>query len=1091
MKRIIIFSLFLLLPIAELSAQQTANIVGLVQDATGAAIPDATVTLTNTSTDSKRVVKTNGEGEYDASSLAIGTYKVEVVKEGFQTLDRSGVVLTTASTLTVNLTLSVGSQSQTVTVTGAAPLLQSQTGQVSNLVDSKQMVSLPLATRNFTDLVLLTPGAHTGSAANLSEGHGLYSIRGGDNFSVNGSLAAGNSYLIDGLYDRNQWLNTLVMVPIVDSIDEYRVLTSNYDAEYGNAAGAVTTVSTKSGTNSIHGAAWEFLRNDLLNANYFFSNRNGIPRAPYHRNVFGGDIGGPILHNRLFFFGDYQGIRQSEPTVATSTIPTPAEVAMVETGDFSGLGMQLYNPYSGTSKARLPFANNDLSAYLDPAAVKLISLLPAPTAPGATNNYTIDPSGTLTDNQFDVRLDANVGAADHLFFKYSFDKPDQLVPGTIYPKAGASIQVGQFLTAATNQNIDQVQTQSGTLGYTHVFSPTLLLDAHAGILRWYANSEVFGQQYASATAIGIPGINYDSLRGGLPAASITGFAGLGDASSAPEDSRTTTFQYDAEITKVAGTHTVKTGISFLRDRFNAFTSFPARGTFGFNGQFTSQIGHPNSLAALADFAIGAEDTGSRKILKDEVGMRDYHLGGYVQDSWRATSRLTVEYGARYDIDTPPYEVHNHWANLDLRTGLLRVAGIGGNRRRLRNIDFNTFQPRLGWAYTIGKDRRTVVRSGFGISYLDMQNGTQLFENLPYFFNQTIATTSTAAPPTTLSAGFPTPVQLDPNDIAAISVGSPIAWNVNNPQSRIIQYSLGVQHSFRGNVLAELSYVGTRGEHLMNNNFNINQSFPGPGPQGPRYPYYTINPNLVQVDYTTDDGDSYYNSLQAHVEKRLSNGINFGVSYTYSSYLADTGDPNGGGNHQIQDARCLRCNLGPTPDSHIHTLVINHVFELPFGTGRRFLNHGLVSYLVGPWNFSGIWTLYSGDRFTATYSSNVSNSSGGGKQRPNRIASGKLAHGQSIDHWFDTSAFVAPAQYTFGNSGTGILTGPGYFNADLTLERLIRIRERYSLDLRGEAFNVFNRANFDDPNAVIGNKQAGIISGTSDPRVMQVALKLIF
>lgn len=1091
MKRIAMFSVLLLLAVAELAAQQTANIVGLVQDTTGAVIPNATITLTNTATGTKRAVSTNAQGEYGASSLAIGTYKIEAAKQGFQTLQRDGVVLTTASTLTVDLTMSVGSQSQTVTVIGQAPLLQSQNGEVSSLVDSKQMVSLPLATRNFTDLVLLTPGAHGGSASNLGEGGSLYSIRGGANFSVNGSMAAGNSYLIDGLYNRNLWLNTLVMVPIVDSIAEYRVMTSNYDAEYGNAAGAVTTVTTKSGANSLHGAAWEFLRNDIMNANYFFNKHNGIPRAAYHRNVFGGDIGGPIIKNRLFFFVDYQGIRQSQPSVSTVTIPTPAEVQMVESGNFSGLGMQLYNPYSGTSSARLPFANNDLSAYLDPAAVKLISLLPAPTSSAATNNYTIDPSATLNDDQFDVRLDENVGAADRLFFKYSFDKPNQLVPGTIYPKTGASIQVGPFLTTGGGYT-GQVQTQSGTLGYTHIFSPTLLLDAHAGILRWYANDEAFGQPYTSATAIGIPGINVDPLRGGLPIITISGFAGLGDNSTAPEDSRATTFQYDGDITKVAGTHTVQAGILFLRDRFNGFTSQPARGTFGFNGQFTSQIGHPNSLAALADFAIGAENTGNRAILEGEFGMRDFHLGGYVQDSWRITDRFTLDYGARYDVDVPPYEVHNHWANLDIKTGLLRVAGKDGNGRRLRNTDFNTFQPRFGWAYTLGHARDTVLRSGFGISYVStLIGGQQMYKNLPYFFNQNITTTATAAPPTTLSAGFPTPVAPDPNDIAALSVGSPTAWNVNNPQSRTIQYSLGVQHSFRGDVLAEISYVGTRGEHLMYNNLNLNQSFPGPGAQGPRYPYYTINPNLVNVNYRSGSGDSYYNSLQTHLEKRLSHGINFGVSYTYASFLADVGDINSGGNGNIQDVRCLRCNLGPTPTSFTHTLVVNHVFELPFGTGRRFLNRGFVSYLVGPWDLSGIWFAHSGDRFTVFYSSNVSNSSGGGTQRPNRIASGKLAHGQSISHWFDTSAFVAPALYTFGNSGTGILTGPGYFNANLALERHVLVRDRYDIDLRGEAFNLFNRANFNDPNATVGNAQAGVISGTSDPRVMQVALKVSF
>ena len=300
-----------LIPLAPLAmlcgvlfGQQTSSIVGQVQDPSGAAIAGATVTLTETQTNAKRITTTNSVGEYNASSVPPGSYRIEVEKAGFQKLTREGVILTTASTLNVDLTLQLGSQTQSVVVTEQAPLLQNQSAEISTLVDSRQIVDLPLATRNFTELILLTPGANAGSAGNLAEGGSAYSIRGGANYNVNGAMASGSPYLIDGLYNRNQWLNTLVMVPIVDSIQEYRVMTNSYSAEYGQAYGAVTTVSTKSGTNALHGAAWEFLRNDLLNANSFFANRNGTARPPYHRNVFGGNLGAPILKNRLFITGD-------------------------------------------------------------------------------------------------------------------------------------------------------------------------------------------------------------------------------------------------------------------------------------------------------------------------------------------------------------------------------------------------------------------------------------------------------------------------------------------------------------------------------------------------------------------------------------------------------------------------------------------------------------------------------------------------------------------------------------------------------------------------------------------------------------------
>jgi hypothetical protein len=1080
-------------------AQQTSTIVGTVFDSSGAVISDATVLLVNTATGFQRTVITNAEGQYTAASIPAGSYRISVDKPGFQRLERNNITLASAATADVALTLSVGNNSETVTVTESASLLQSQSGVVSSLVDSKQMVALPLATRNFADLVLLTPGAHAGSASNLAEGGSAYAIRGGANFSVNGSIAAANSYLIDGIYDRNQWLNTLVLVPIVDSIQEYRVMTSNFNAEYGEAAGAITTVSTKSGSNQFHGSVWEFLRNDLMNANSYFAKQNGVRRAPYRRNTFGATVGGPIVRDRTFFFADYQGIRQSVPQTYTTTIPTLAQRAMVRSGNFSALGTQLYNPYStstvGSVTTRAPFAGNQIpTALLDPAAVKLVDLLPNPTNGNATNNYTITPALTQNTNQFDARIDQNLGASDRLFFKYSFDQTEQVSPGTVATAASGVSTIGPYIATGGNGTRTPVRTQSGTLGYSHVLSPATLLEAHAAIVRWRAQVTPLGQGFAAATALGIPGINYNTLSGGLPGFTISNFSTLGDSSSYPENSYITTFQYDGDVIHTAGKHTLKAGVLFLRHRFNGFSAFPVRGTYDFNGQFTRQIGSASAASSLADFALGATDAANRNILTGEFGMRTFQLAPYLQDTWRATERLTLEYGARYEISAPPYEVNNRWANLDVTTGTLRVAGLNGNGRRLRNFDWKTFSPRAGLAYSLDSQKKTVLRAGFGISFVDtLAGGAQLYKNLPYYFAQTITTDSASAPVSRLSDGFAIPVQPDPNNTAAISTGSPTAWDVNTRQTGVYQYSLGVQREIRPDVIAEVSYVGTRSQHLLINSINLNQSKPGAGAQNIRRPYYAINPNLVNVAYRTGAGDSSYNSLQVHVEKRSAKGLNFGASYTYAKYLSDAGNPNGGGNADLQDHTCLRCNWGSTPDDFRHTLVFNHVYELPFGRDRRFLTHGPVSYLVGPWNFSGVWSLHSGSPFTVFYGTNVSNSAGGGTQRPNRVGSGRLNSGRTTARYFDTStsSFVAPEQYRFGNSGTGILTGPGYFNVDLTLERRFVITERVSADLRGESFNTFNRANFNNPNATIGTTTAGVISSTQSPRVMQVALKVSF
>ncbi|HEY9138363.1 MAG TPA: TonB-dependent receptor [Terriglobus sp.] len=1083
-------------------AQQTGNILGTVRDKTGSVVPDATVTLTNTSTQFSRTLRSNTSGEYVGSSLPIGNYTVTVEAQGFQKLDRSGITLTTANSLTLDMELTVGSTAETIEVTAQASLLQSQSGTVSSLVDSKQVVNLPLATRNFTDLVLLTPGAHQGTANNLGEGGSAYSIRGGANFSVNGTTAATNSYLIDGIYNRNQWLNTLVIVPIVDSIQEYRVLTSSYTAEFGESAGAVTLVSTKNGTNQFHGAAWEFLRNDLLNANQYFAKQAGLARPKYNRNVFGGNVGGPIFRDRTFFFADYQGIRQHTPVTQTTTIPTQAMVNMVKTGNFSGAPVTIYNPYTTTTvggvSTRTPYAGNNLSADLDPAAAKLASLIPVPTNGNATNNYTITPSLLLRDNQFDVRIDQNLFSSGRLFFKYAYDRASQTVPGTMYPNPAANIQVGTYLSTGSNGYNTDALAHSGTLGYSHVFSANTLLDLHAAIVRWNANVAPVNVNVPAATNIGIPGINYNARSGGLPAFTLSGFSTLGDGSSYPEISHITTFQYDGNLTHTVGNHTIKAGLLFLRHRFNGFSAFPVRGTFDFNGQYT-RLNNATSVSssqlqyyALADLALGATDSASRNILTGSFGMRTFQLAPYVQDTWRATDRLTLDYGVRWEISAPPYEVHNHWANLDVKTGLLKVAGLNGNGRRLRNFDLKTISPRLGLAYTLDGSRKTVLRAGFGISYVDtLVGGAQLYKNLPYYFAQAITTSVDTAPTALLRNGLSTPVAPDPNDINAISTGSPTVWDPNTRQTSVTQFSLGVQRELRKDVILDVSYVGTVSHHLLVNSLNLNQSRPGAGAQGPRRPYYTINPNLVNVAYRAGVADANYNSLQVHAEKRTSGGLNFGVSYTYSKYLSDFGNPNGGGNNDIQDNSCLRCNYGPSADDLRHNLVVNEVYELPFGPKRRFLNHGVISHIAGPWSLSSVWSLHSGSPFTVFYSSNVSNSAGGGTQRPNRVGSGTLSSGRTINHWFDTTAFAAPAQYTFGNSGTGILRGPGYFNVDMTLERHILFGDRYDLNLRGEAFNTFNRANFNNPAATIGSPTAGVISSTQAARILQLAVKLSF
>jgi len=428
----------------------------------------------------------------------------------------------------------------------------------------------------------------------------------------------------------------------------------------------------------------------------------------------------------------------------------------------------------------------------------------------------------------------------------------------------------------------------------------------------------------------------------------------------------------------------------------------------------------------------------------------------------------------------------------LQTGLLEVAGVNGNGRRLVNFDTNNFQPRIGLAYTLTSDRKTVLRGGFGTSYvIPGQGGGQLYKNPPFFANQAITTDVNGAPPVTITDGLPVPPMIPVTDTAALSSGSPNVWDQNLKATKILQMSIGIQRQLVPNVMLSTSYVRTRTLGLLDN-LNINQSVPGPGPQNPRRPYYDINPNLVNITVRGNHGDSTYNALQVQLQKRFSQGLTFNVSYAWSKYLSDGGNVNGGGNFPPQDARCLTCMWGPTPDDRAQVLVINHTYELPFGTGRQFLHSGILGAVLGNWDVNGIWTIMSGVHFSPTLGTNVSNSAGGGAQRPDRVCNGNLGAGdRSASHFFDTGCFVAPAQFQFGNSGSGILVGPGDFNVDLGIHRIFPIGERFRVVYRAEMFNAFNHANFGLPNSTIGTASAGVISSASTGRIIQMALKLGF
>jgi hypothetical protein len=1108
MKRFMILcGVGLALTAGNLFAQALGNVVGTVTDPGGAFVPGATVVITNEGTRFSRTATSNDSGQFVADSFPTGSIAVTVEHAGFQKLVRSGLELTAADTITVNVQLAVGNVQQSVEVRAEGSLVQAQTATVSSLINSTQTLEMPLNERSFTNLLQLTAGASPstpGMAASLTG----YTMRANNAISLNGATANNNAYLIDGLYDRQLWISTLVMNPPVEAIQETRIMASDYSAQYGNSAGGVTIVLTKSGTNELHGSAFEYLRNSALDANTFFSNQAGKAKAPYRRNEYGFTVGGPIRKDQTFIFADYQGTRIVQPATQVDTIPTLAQQQMVQTGNFSQFPTTLYNPYNTTTNAsgatvRVPFAGNIIpKQLLDPAAGKIIGLLPAPTSPSATNNFVFNPAGSQRDDQFDIRIDQNIGKADRLFFKYSYDNALGYASGVlpVGPNTGGA-DVGQYLQTGGSGGPSNTAPWSVTANFTKVVNASMVNELHFGILRDWLEIYNSDSTHFTATSLGIPNINISKDNLGLPYLPISGYTAIGDSNSYPEFTHSVSIPFEDIFSVVKGSHTLKFGGGYTRHRFNGHTSTAPRGQYSFGGQFTRQIGTTSGANALADFALGASTVILRSEQFGTFGLRVWEGSTFAEDSWRVNSRLTINYGLRWELQAPPYEVNNRWANISVATGQFAVAGTptqnlnGACGRSLVCLDKGAFAPRLGIAQQLTRDGKTVFRAGFGMSYFEGFNGGRMMNsNPPMNVIQTFTTDQNSAPTMLLSQGIPLPVLPNLSDPKQLT-GLYYNYSTHMKLNKSLQFSAGIQRELFSNLLLDVGYVRTLTEDMTNSVVG-NQALPGPGPLAPRRPLYTVNPVLGDIDLRTNWGMAKYNALQVKATKRYSFGLTGALAWTWSHNMGQTNGP--ASSTRPQNSLCYACEWGNLPEDRRHMVVINHVYELPFGPGRRFVNQGLMSQIVGNWQITGIWTMYTGTHFGPSEATSVSNTlTGAGAnvsptERPNLNGTANLpADQRSITHWFNTAAFSIPAQYTWGTAGNGILVGPGYFTFDMGIHRTFPIKERYKLTFRAEMFNAFNHTNFNNPNATIGSPSAGIISATYPARIMQLALKANF
>ncbi len=1064
------------------SAQfQFGSVVGFVKDSSQAPVPDAVVEIRSATTNVVRRATTTTAGEYNFVSLPPDRYTITVRHTGFREQSRP-VQVSVDQRVEADFIIEVGSVSEQVTVQGAAPLLETASSELGNVRSEKQVVDLPLNTRNFTQLVDLAPGVNNRGTSSNSILQGYTSGRGTNGAVINGAPPEGIVYLFDGIQSVDNDAGVLMFFPPVDAIQEFKVQTSAAPASYGGGAGVIN-VNFKSGSNAFHGAAYEFLRNSAFDAkNFFDSPVKPIP--PFRLNQFGLALGGPVVipkifngRDRLFFFADYEGRRVDQAQTFTSTVP----IAPFRTGDFSSLLPKtvLYDP---RTSPRVPFPNNVIPpSLIDPTSARLMALYPEPNLPGSVTNFLYNPGQQTSINQFDVRVDYRTGAST-IFARMSHEDPNTVTPGYLPPPAvgGGPSRPGNTLIPAWQ----------GVIGYGRSISPTMYYEARVGFTRMVEDIiDVLSAQKTLAESLGIPNANGGGAAGGLTNISISGTVGLGDGSGSLEKVNNN-YEYDQALSWVRGRHELKFGASIMSRRFSFFSPTWPVGTMSFTGVYTNNPASPAGTGyGLADFLLGRPITSQIDITR-YFSLHRWVPSFYVEDTWRLNTKLTLTYGLRDDIITPWKERHNLLAGFVPANGgtLVPVGAPPYSGDSVTEGRYTNFGPRAGFAYNVTPN--TVIRAGAGVFYsLQMQTSNlSPAKNAP--FSGSVQTANNAqdwASALPISAGFPAS---RPN-LFPVNGTAWVYYPYDFKTTSNTQWNFNIQRQFGANNVLTVAYVGAKGTHVFVTE-NINQAIPGPGPVVARRPY----PNLGDGTAVGPWGNSSYNSLQTTFERRLSAGLTVLAAWTYSHSIDNT---SGTGSETVQNPYNLHLNRGNSTFDLRHNVVLSWTYELPFGKGKPFLRDASrpLDLVAGGWQFNGISTFQTGTPFTVTMLTNTLNS-GGGVQYPNRIGSGKLDH-PTIDQWFDPAAFVAPGNYTYGNSGRNILYGPGTKEVDASLFKNFPLGgEGRRLQFRAEAFNVFNTPQFNNPNAQIGFPGVAKITSAGNPplfqrtsREIQLALKLYF
>lgn len=1113
----------------------TASLSGQVTDTQGAVIANARIILTNQNTNSINEAVTDSEGFYTFTGLRPSRYSIEVSQKGFATQGKKDYLLSVGQKNRLDFEMTVGTTTVNVEITTDNQVgLQRDDATLGNVVDNRRITTLPLPQRSWDDLIVQVAG--TQGDPYTEQSGGTASGRTGS-VNVHGVRSLQNNFILDG-QDNNsistnvQEFSTQVSRPSIDSLSEFKVITAQYSAETGRSAGGVISATTRSGANQFRGLAYEYVRNRVFDANDFFSNRLGRERPQRVQNQFGGNLGGPIWRNKAFFFVDYEGTLIRQGVLRIATVPLAAQKA----GDFSALlgnpvtvsgnqvpifncdgtlsGQfvrtgQIFNPSSRTlcpnpafnaaaavSLTNMPYfpqpyANNVIN-NIDPVSAKLAALYPNPTLTGTSNNFARTPTLTDDANRLTTRIDYNINTKHNIFGRYVYSKRDRFVPGFFGGVADGTDTSAWGLTT--------VETHAFLSGWNYAVSSNIVNQFRFGInvADAVSNHEPVAEGDSSSFVKGLPNVN----QGGLPAIVISGFSPrLGSPDFLPKFQKSKQFQFTDTLTYIRGRHTFRFGTDVMAPLELDYIDVPGtRGRFDFAAAYTSYFGVSGTGTPLADFLAGTPIN----VLLTNAGVveqRRHMYSFFGQDDWRVTPKLTINLGLRYDFGSPSYEKNNKLANFNPVAGLaavdqtqalasLSLATDGSlEKRSLIKPDRNNFAPRFGFAYSVTD--KFVIRGGYGMFFnlLDrIGSEDQIALNPPNIinFNTRTDAAGSAVAGVTLNGGLPANL-LNPNNIAIRNIQIRAA-NPDAVTPYIQQMSIGGQFELLKNWFVEANYVHTKGTKLFTLR-DLNQPLPNVANSRPFSQFGLI-------EYRDDNGVSKYDAFEMTVDKRFADGYTLRLAYTLSQSKDNSGEhlTSGGSSSFPDNARNLSNWYGFSDFDVRHRVVVNGIWELPFGKNKPYFQDGIAGAILGGWVLTGSLNTRTGRPFTVTQSGDPLRLGSLSSTLADLVGDPSV-DSPTVDSWFNRNAFQLLTGTTtrFGLQGRNTLRGPGFASLDFAVHRRFGLgRENTNLELRWEVFNAFNRANFGLPNRTVNGGGFGTITSLQgDPRIMQFAIRFNF